>query len=280
MDPAVVLALSGALTVLFVAVDSTDAGFRSSWWQDRRRVRRNAAFLASNLVTMAALNACTRALEGHVPALVTWPTAAPAGRALEVIACLLVAELVNWGSHWLKHRQPWLWRFHLQHHVETRYSVNLTLHTHGVEVLVTGAAMATLLGLGGFSRFAVDVFTLCYYGSNLYKHSTTRLSLGPLDWLVVSPAYHRLHHARGHAGNFGSVLTVFDVLFGTARFPTGVDREAAFHLPLGVTSPEPFGFVDEMLAPFARVSASLPDEPPPAPPLPPDPEAPATARPT
>lgn len=284
MDPAVVLALSGALTVLFVAVDLADAGFRSSWWSDRRRARRNAAFLASNLVTMALLNACTRALYGqldeqqhaNVPALVTWSSASTTMRVLEVIACLLVAELVNWISHWLKHRHAWLWRFHLQHHVETRYNINLTLHTHGLEVIVTGSIMAALLVLCGFSRFSIDVFTLCYYGTNLYKHGSARLSLGPLDWLVVSPAYHRLHHAKGYDGNFGSVLTVFDVLFRTARFPTGAARAEAFALPVGVTSPEPFGFLDEMLVPFVKVSASLPDAPP-APAAPP--ETPAVAPP-
>jgi sterol desaturase/sphingolipid hydroxylase (fatty acid hydroxylase superfamily) len=266
MDARLVLAMSVALTILFVFIDARDpiAGraFRSSWWDDRRRARRNVAFLLSNLVTIAALGACTRALEGAVSPVIAWPSGA-AGRVGEIAACLLVAELVNWVSHWAKHRHWWLWRFHLPHHVETRYNVSLTLHTHGLEVLVSGCAMAALLSLFGFSRLAVDVFSLCYFGANLYKHTSARLSLGPLDALIVSPAYHRLHHAKGYDVNFGSVLTVFDVLFGTARFPRGQERDEAFALPVGVTSPEPFGYIDEMLAPFFPVSASLPDAPPP-----------------
>lgn len=263
MNPLIYLGVALSCTVLFVVVDLRDPGFRSSWSTDRRRLRRNAAFLASNLVTMAALNVTSRALEGAVPALVSWPQG-PAGATAEIFACLVVAELVNWVSHFVKHRHPWLWRFHLQHHVETRYNVNLTLHTHGLEVVVSGCAMAALLSLCGFSRLAVDVFSLSYYGTNLYKHCHARFSLGVLDWLVVSPAYHRLHHAKGHDGNFGSVLTLFDVVFRTAQFAT-TPREIddAFSLPLGVTTPEPFGYVDEMLAPFlpARaITASLPDE--------------------
>lgn len=249
MEPRLVVALAAIATIAFILVDARDAGFRASWWADRRRARRNGAFLLANIVTMAALQTCAEFLEGRVPRLVEWPDTA-AGHVMDVAGCLLVAEAVNWISHWLKHRNGWLWRFHLQHHVETRYNINLTLHTHGLEVIVSGCAASSLLMLGGFSRFAVDVFSLTYFTANLYKHCSARLSLGVLDRLVVSPAYHRLHHAVGHDGNFGSVLTIFDVLFGTARFPTGPAHDAAFTLPVGVATKEPFGFVEEMLTPF------------------------------
>ena len=242
-----VLAVSFVFVALFVALDLRDGGFRASWSSDRARLQRNAAFLVSNMVTMVVLSGLTLALAPHLPRLLEWRE----GFA-EVFACLLVAELVNWLSHWAKHAHPWLWRFHLQHHVETRYSVNLTLHTHGLEVVGTGLLMGSLLVMLGFSRFAVDVFTITYFVTNLYKHCGARMSLGPFDWLIVGPAYHRLHHARGHRGNYGSVLTVFDLLFGTARFPKRAELDDVYALPLGTDGDEPFGYVDEMLAPFQR----------------------------
>lgn len=259
MSPAVVLGVSATFLVAFVLVDLRDQGFRASWSSDRARLRRNAAFLASNFVTMATLNALVGALDPRVPRLLEWRSATALDVVIEVSACLLVAELVNWVSHWAKHVHPWLWRFHLQHHVETRYSVNLTLHTHGVEVVVTGALMATLLSLLGFSRLAVDAFTLAYFCANLYKHCGARMSLGALDWIIVGPAYHRLHHARGHQGNYGSVLTVFDVLFRTATFPRPHELDDVYTRALGTEGDEPFGFVDEMLAPV-RVRERRPAE--------------------
>ena len=251
MDPRIVAGVSIGLLAIFLAVDLRDAAFRASWSSDRRRLRRNAAFLVANIATMLALNAVTHVVDAHAPKLFTWS----GPLAVEVVACLVVAELINWVSHWLKHKVAWLWTFHLQHHVEDRYSINLTLHTHGVEVVVSGAAMAAVLCVCGFSRFSVDVFTLSYFGANLYKHCTARFTLGPLDWLFVAPAYHRMHHARGHEGNYGSVLTIFDVLFRTATFPRMDD---AFARPLGVNGDEPFGFVDEMLAPVRPLSARRP----------------------
>ena len=248
MTSLVVIGISAAFSVLFIALDLRDATFRASWTSDRARLRRNGAFFVSNLVTIALLHAITRELAPQLPRVFAWTPG-----VVEVIACLLVAELVNWVSHWVKHEHPWLWQFHMQHHVETRYSVNLTLHTHGVEVVFTGVLMASLLVVLGFSRFAVDVFTVTYFVTNLYKHCGARMSLGPLDWIVVGPAYHRFHHARGHHGNYGSVLTVFDVLFRTARFPKPSDD--VYALPLGTEGDEPFGYVDEMLAPLMLAPA-------------------------
>jgi sterol desaturase/sphingolipid hydroxylase (fatty acid hydroxylase superfamily) len=266
VNPLVVVSVSAVCLVVFVALDARDAGFRSSWTSDRARLRRNAAFLVSNLVTIVVLNAVTRALAPVLPRAFTWQSTGAVDVVVEVAACILVAELVNWLSHWAKHKQAWLWRFHLQHHVETRYSVNLTLHTHGVEVVVTGALMSSLLVVLGFSRFAVDAFTVVYFCANLYKHCSARMSLGPLDALLVGPAYHRLHHARaadmgGWHGNYGSVLTVFDVLFGTARFPERHELDDVYARTPGVDGDEPFGFVDEMLAPFVPASRAAATRP-------------------
>ena len=55
-----------------------------------------------------------------------------------------------------------------------------------------------------------------------FVHANTRISLGPLIYLLASPRFHRVHHslATGHRDkNFASFFPVLDVLFGTAYFP-------------------------------------------------------------
>ena len=70
------------------------------------------------------------------------------------------------------------------------------------------------------------------------SHANVRLDFGPLRGLLVSPRFHRLHHAVGlgheSAGqgslgghNFAVLFPVWDILFGSARFgdalqPTGI----------------------------------------------------------
>jgi sterol desaturase/sphingolipid hydroxylase (fatty acid hydroxylase superfamily) len=49
-------------------------------------------------------------------------------------------------------------------------------------------------------------------------HTNVKWSYGPLGWVLVSPAYHRLHHsADSQDVNLGVVLTVWDHLARIAQ---------------------------------------------------------------
>ena len=243
MDQRLFLLLALAATVVFVGLDLRSPVFRASLSSERFRLRRNLGYALGNVLSIGGLSLINGWLDAHVPRMVSWQ-GIPV--VVEVAACVVVAELINWLSHWIKHVRPWLWTFHLQHHVGRSYDTTLTLHTHGVDVVVSGAVMSAVLMLLGFGRLGVDVFVLAYYAANLYKHGHTMLSLGPvLDRVIVSPAYHRVHHTRDIRGNYGSVLTLFDVVFGTAVWPPA---DIATR-PVGVEGVVERGFVDEMLLP-------------------------------
>jgi len=56
---------------------------------------------------------------------------------------------------------------------------------------------------------------------SFFIHSNIRVRLGPLEWLVSTPAFHHWHHTndqnRDH--NFAAVFPLIDRLFGTAWLP-------------------------------------------------------------
>ncbi len=65
-------------------------------------------------------------------------------------------------------------------------------------------AVFGMLGLGLFYQF--------------FLHVACPPSLGPLEWILNTPRHHHVHHASNGEyldKNFGSVLIVFDRLFGT-----------------------------------------------------------------
>jgi sterol desaturase/sphingolipid hydroxylase (fatty acid hydroxylase superfamily) len=241
------LVFSLCLGALF-ALELRDPGFRAaSFGRDRARRRRNHAFLAAAIgvaVLLRGVEPVLRAALGRGP----WAPDGVWGGALEIGACFLLAELVGWALHFAKHRGAYLWRFHFQHHQETRFDVWMVTHTHGLETLVSGTILLALLVSAGFSERAVEAYVLFYALANTWQHSSRHLSLGPLDQLVISPAYHRRHHEvteRGEtAVNFGITLTVWDRVFGTARFPA---RRGPADAPVGIPAgPEPYGFWREM----------------------------------
>jgi sterol desaturase/sphingolipid hydroxylase (fatty acid hydroxylase superfamily) len=218
---------------------------RSSTFQrvlrDRRRMRRNVAFLFTSLGVGALLMHSASWLDVTLPKL-HWTSSL----WLQVPAVFALGELLNWSLHFAKHQTEFLWRIHCPHHKEDHYSVWLTVHTWAPETLFSGTLINATALMLGCDLLALEIYLLFYSLINTYQHSALPHSLGWLDRWIVSPAYHRHHHG-GAQVNFGSTLTVFDRLFGTAKFPR--DRYEAVDPPRIDQTPEPFGYVEEMLYP-------------------------------
>jgi sterol desaturase/sphingolipid hydroxylase (fatty acid hydroxylase superfamily) len=142
-----------------------------------------------------------------------------------VVALILVGiDVMNWAAHVVNHRSASLWRLHALHHSQEEMSVLTTFRTHPlVHATYLGALLPSLLlGAGG----AVPGMALVVYGCLVaLPHANLRWTFGPLGRVMVSPAYHRLHHAswpldsRGTV-NFGFVLVCWDQLARRALFPT------------------------------------------------------------
>ncbi len=95
-----------------------------------------------------------------------------------------------------------------------------------------------LAGVGIVIGVAPNEFALLTLLSELmqnFSHANVRIGFGRFgERILVDPRFHRLHHMQVdpsrpelHNCNFGQVLSIWDVLFGTALFgeavrPTGV----------------------------------------------------------
>ena len=252
MSTAVTLALVGAI-VLLVLVEFRDAEFARGWYQNRARLQRNLWYLAASLLVMPLLPVMNRQIRSLAPGLADWGDLG----APEIVTCFLVAELLGWLMHYVKHRNSFLWGFHFQHHREEQFNLWLTAHTHALEVAFSAALIALVLRLLGFSETATTAYLIFYSFVKVYQHSALRYRLGPLDYLIVGPAYHRLHHQVGSRCNYGVSLTVFDIIFRTVLWPEGrpAGREPRYGTGAGDL---PFGFWEEM-AFFLRGGTAPPD---------------------
>ena len=159
-------------------------------------------------------------LRGHAPWLqapwtANWP------RWSVVVVTLAAMDLCNWLAHVADHRVGTLWRIHALHHSQEELSVLTSFRAHPL-MHTTGFVLATVpvLALTGAHPLAPVLITI-YVCLGTLPHANVRWSFGPLGRIVVSPSYHRLHHAlEGRQEvNLGVVLTVWDVLAGKARFP-------------------------------------------------------------
>jgi sterol desaturase/sphingolipid hydroxylase (fatty acid hydroxylase superfamily) len=142
---------------------------------------------------------------------------------LGISALILVGiDAMNWCAHVANHRFVAFWRLHALHHSQEDMSVLTTFRTH--PLLHVTYALSLLPALMLSASGAVPATAVIVYGCLVtLPHANLRWTLGPLGWVVVSPAYHRLHHARDISGrgavNFGFVLVCWDQLARRAAYP-------------------------------------------------------------
>jgi sterol desaturase/sphingolipid hydroxylase (fatty acid hydroxylase superfamily) len=149
----------------------------------------------------------------------------PLGSQVVVSALILIGiDAMNWGAHVANHRSLTLWRLHALHHSQEDMSVLTTFRTHPLvhASYLPSLFPALILGASG----VVPGIAIVIYGCLVtLPHANLRWTFGPLGRVFVSPAYHRLHHARSPIDergtvNFGFVLVTWDRLIRRAEFPT------------------------------------------------------------
>jgi len=181
---------------------------------------------------------------------------------------LLVADdLTQYLWHRLSHT-PLLWPLHRAHHSASYMSVRITFRNNFFYYLLMPglwtSGVLLFLGFGEVYGFYFVVKIAVILGAHcawrwdepLYRVRVLRPLMWVLERTISTPATHWAHHALTNAdgvghykGNFGNLLFVWDILFGTAhvtrRYPAAV----------GLQDDRLFGdehWVDQMFYPFAR----------------------------
>jgi sterol desaturase/sphingolipid hydroxylase (fatty acid hydroxylase superfamily) len=209
------------------------------------------------LMTLLSVGAATL-IAGHAPWIELrstehWPV------WLLVPLTIVAMDGANWLAHYADHRLDPLWRFHALHHSQEELSVLTSFRAHPL-MHTTGFVLATIPVVALMpGRAIAPVLITVYVCIGTLQHANIRWTLGPLGWLIVSPAYHRLHHAPDtQAVNLGVVLTIWDILAGYARFPargdavgrTGLDGRPVPVEQDGSAAPALLLVAEQLIEPF------------------------------
>ena len=237
------------------------------WPAERRPVLarghvQDACFLALHAIVviplMTLLSVGAAALIGHAHWIELRSTAHWPGWLL-IPLTVVAMDGANWLAHYADHRLGALWRFHALHHSQEELSVLTSFRAHPL-MHTTGFLLATIPVVALMpTRPIAPVLITIYVCVGTLQHANLRWTFGPAGRLIVSPAYHRLHHARDtqHV-NLGVVLTTWDVLAGRARFPSrgdGVGRTGLDGRPVPVeqddsTGPALLLLAGQLIEPF------------------------------
>lgn len=141
----------------------------------------------------------------------------PAG-ALAIPVLIVAAAFLYYWSHRLSHGLRWMWAAHLAHHSATRMNFLASLR-QGWTDFPAGLWLFWLpLGAAGFPPRDWAWYFSALAVWQLWIHNEWCGRLGPLEWVLVTPSHHRVHHSlrpEHRDRNFGGLFIVWDRLFGS-----------------------------------------------------------------
>jgi sterol desaturase/sphingolipid hydroxylase (fatty acid hydroxylase superfamily) len=151
---------------------------------------------------------------------------------------LCALDFAGYWYHRWQHRFGVWWELHAVHHSQRQMSLWNDDRNHFIDDVIQAAFFALLALLIGVEPGQFVVLVAVSNTLQSLQHVNARLPYGRLlERLLVSPAFHRRHHAMkyGHTGtaygcNFGVVLPWWDMLFKTASWdrtvqPTGISDQ-------------------------------------------------------
>lgn len=158
---------------------------------------------------------------------------------------LIVLDFAGYWYHRWQHRFGVWWELHAVHHSQQQMSLWADDRNHFLDDIIQAAFFASISLFIGVEPSQFVVLVALSNVLQSIQHVNARLPFVPmLDRLLVSPTFHRRHHAigYGHEGtrygcNFGVLFPWWDMLFKTASWNRAV---------------EPTGIRDQLPAPYGR----------------------------
>ena len=159
------------------------------------------------------------------------------------VYAVLLWDLSTWVWHYSAHRVRLLWCLHSPHHATEELNMTAAWVHFFAEGYYTAVIQLLILMLLGVQpamllvimSFEVSWGTFIHAGERSLRHGR----LGVLRHVVMTPAHHRVHHARNPLyldRNFCTLLPFWDWLFGTLQLPQDeLQIEYGIHRNVDVT---------------------------------------------
>lgn len=178
-----------------------------------------SAFLVNNLIMSVFSASSLIAVAGKYAGYGVLARA-PDGPAKWVLSFILF-DFVVYAWHYAGHRFEGLWRLHKVHHSDRTFQVSTGLRFHVFDQfleVVVKCLCAVAIGVEAHVVIVCEVVRMFFV---LFHHANiTFPGERLLSYLIITPSLHRAHHSTRrsqHDSNFGVVLAVWDMIFGTRK---------------------------------------------------------------
>jgi len=157
---------------------------------------------------------------------------------------MILLDLVEYLYHRATHTFSWWWQLHALHHSQTVMTAWSDNRNHIIDDILRAAVFAIFALLFGVSPGQFIYLVVISQFIQSWQHANLKIDLGIGKYFLVSPLFHRMHHAVGYGHeaigkpgvlggcNFGVLFPWWDMLFKTAVFTENVYPTGVRNLPL------------------------------------------------
>lgn len=178
---------------------------------------------------------------------------------LDVIICLLLLDLVGaYLVHFVEHKVPWMWKFHVVHHSDENVDVTTGLRHHPGETVFR--ILFTILGIY-VSGASIGIVMLYQSISVLFAH-ITHANVGlphsldkVISYIFVTPNMHKVHHHFQLPltdKNYGNIFSIWDIIFGT-NHSVNNSKSIIYGIDTHMKDKKVNSFYDLFLIPFQKM---------------------------
>jgi sterol desaturase/sphingolipid hydroxylase (fatty acid hydroxylase superfamily) len=150
---------------------------------------------------------------------------------IRIILYLVLGDLGAYWTHRLLHTRH-LWRAHRWHHSPIYLYWMSGIQLSLVQAVLQNLPYIFVGGLLAFSpRWVFWAILLKNTISNDFMHLNVWWGNRWLEWIIVTPRFHHIHHSENPAHykcNLAVLFPIWDHLFGTYFDPEKVDRNLTF----------------------------------------------------
>ncbi|HZV71350.1 MAG TPA: sterol desaturase family protein [Saprospiraceae bacterium] len=134
------------------------------------------------------------------------------------VIAFVAKDFAGYWIHRLEHTINFMWNRHIIHHSSEEYNLSCALRQSISEVFSFVSLFLLPAALLGVPTEVIAVIAPIQLFAQFWYHTRLIHKMGILEYIIVTPSHHRVHHAINPEymdKNFSQIFIIWDKMFGT-----------------------------------------------------------------
>ncbi len=139
----------------------------------------------------------------------TWPA---------FVIAFVAKDFAGYWAHRLEHEVNFLWNRHIIHHSSEEFNLSCALRQSISEIFQLFTVFMLPAAVLGVPVGVIAVVAPIQLFAQFWYHTRVIGKMGLLEYILVTPSHHRVHHAMNGVyldKNYGQIFIIWDKIFGT-----------------------------------------------------------------